>query len=559
MMLFNFILLLQVARIFSQEQAQHPSAEKIVFDLSTKQHEQNQNNINNNNNHQHLPPHFHLKWITNQTQFPVKLTVSKNMLPNESYTWAWEKSSEQKLVQTLPDYAQDYLLTETDAKSTLILVQYNNQSHSQLSSYEPKLMLNNEPLSADQEHSLLKEENIFSLAYLKQHKIKLEKNFNKNKLSCVADFLISRASQEHIEPIMKLMEKYASFKLAVKAKGKSNLHENDAKQQQEQQQYSPLPALLDTRFNYDQPQMYQAPSSYQQQQQQQQSQYPQAYQSYQMQQPFNYIIDSIQQHQQNQMNQQYQSLQQARQIYQQMMNPEAHYFLQQQQQHLSPQATYFNPAHTQNPYFYSTFKHKRDVRPSSKEEESEQEQVNNDIVENQNDFDKEKFVKVRLTLGPVTLFRPVLTDEIVSCSLDLINIDEVNLDYKSTIYMKMPYAGLDAEVEKVDSKLTGPRDDLVDISVIKSFLHSKNLEQQLNQQVKHLSEHAKPTGSENTNNNHVHGEQQKQESGGRRIQNENDDKYADIFKSELIFSSSNKLVSSNLVICLISFVLYFLI
>lgn len=85
---------------------------------------------------------------------------------------------------------------------------------------------------------------------------------------------------------------------------------------------------------------------------------------------------------------------------------------------------------------WNNYKRKRSVNGDDSEESSIVEQQSADVDDI--DYDESRFVKIRLTLGPVTLFRPILTDEVVSCSLDLINIADSQLDYKSTVYMKLP-------------------------------------------------------------------------------------------------------------------------
>lgn len=50
------------------------------------------------------------------------------------------------------------------------------------------------------------------------------------------------------------------------------------------------------------------------------------------------------------------------------------------------------------------------------------------------DYDESKFLKIRLSLGPVSLYRPFDREEVVSCDLNLINIDKLVSDFQNKIY-----------------------------------------------------------------------------------------------------------------------------
>jgi hypothetical protein len=161
--------------------------------------------------------HHHLRWITEQTAFPVRLTVDKPPLLNDSFKLSWKRLSDGKSELALLDAApHSYVLKENATTSSLYVSKYDVQSHEQLASYEPLLV----QTATGQADAKQQERNVFSFVHLKAHKVSVEKVLNKHKISCVADFLVSTAERELIEPIMKLMEKQASFKLTVQAAGK---------------------------------------------------------------------------------------------------------------------------------------------------------------------------------------------------------------------------------------------------------------------------------------------------------------------------------------------------
>jgi hypothetical protein len=438
----------------------------------------------------HSKTHYHLKWVTNQTQFPIHFSMNKNF-PNSSFTWKWKRVSDNSYVENLPSLNKDYIQLETDTKSELIIVNFDNKNMEQLSSYQPLPSLNNEVVQLPNNT----ERNIFSLAYLKDHKVKLQKSLNKNKISCIADFLISNTEVSMIEPIMKQMEKYASFKLEIKSQAKLNtnnvlkrpkfryqqqqpLQQQNQQNAVQQQEHQPLPPLISKHqlnaYQYQQPQV---PVQQFQEQQQNlfQNLHPQVQNYLNQQIPFQQVysqdssgLDAFQRHKAQQIRQHYVDIQNflLQQQQQHQLNAANSFFNQlqmhQQQELLMPHASlYAHPV-------YMMYKHKRNLleeeeKPMNEEsatQEQQSKQEGGDSQEesisfvsetNGEDYDRNKFIKVRLTLGPVTLFRPVLSEEIVSCSLDLISVDDVNFDYKSTVYMKMPQAVM---TEKIKVSIT---------------------------------------------------------------------------------------------------------
>ena len=169
----------------------------------------------------------HIKWITNHTFYPFRLSVSINDADlNETTNYDWLKLSENKLVTHLPALFKTYLVTESELKSNLYLLSYNNQTHEQLSSYEPK-MVNHLNMNGVSQTTIVRDtkraRDVFTLAYLKSHSIKVNKPDNDTyKVRCIADFLIARSfgqddAELMVPAIMAQMEKYASFKIAIKS------------------------------------------------------------------------------------------------------------------------------------------------------------------------------------------------------------------------------------------------------------------------------------------------------------------------------------------------------
>ena len=552
------LLLLQVASILAvQSQTKHAATlaqnEHIVFNL-----------VKQDSRHKTPSVHYHLRWITEQTRFPIELSVSKN-LANQSFGWSWERTSDKQFVQAIPDLSKSYTLLDTNAKSSLYLTSYNKNTHEQLSAYQPRLIQDGHVVGNDSE--FLVEKNIFSLVYLKKHQIRVQPVLNKKKISCMADFLVSNAEPELIEPIMKQMEKYASFKLAVQAGGKINrkypdspiypiyappaqstplpapiTHQSQPMQNlmnptqthqypqypkpTQSKQYSPEPIFIG---DY-QPNLYSSnpANSYQPAQAQQDTSYHFSAQYN----PFNFIADSIREHQ---FQQQYQN---------KMLNSPSLWFL---QQHLTPQASFRNPMMLSDYMFL--YKHKRDAderSKSAKEEaiegvvENQEEEVSNiSGQEDDNDYDMSKFIKIRLTLGPVTLFRPILANEIVSCSLDLINIDEANLDHRSTVYMK---------TNEITGGSVETKDEQGELNAIRNFLHNKMLQQLLEKKIQQKFDLSPTTLQSST-----------QELEMEHLVNDAGDKSSQVFKSAMESSAAKdfKMSFANVLVAFFIAAFYF--
>lgn len=185
-----------------------------------------------NNQHQftnslaHHPPHstplsplrnvvvHHLKWITNQTQFPLEISIpldssAATKPAAASQYWDWLRLNDNKYVSKMTDLLKNYLVTETSDKVSLTLLNYNNLTHEQLGSYEPRLT---QTVVAEDGEKIVElkpsnsnKRDIFTTAYLKAHYIKTEKFPERIKVTCVADFLIANTTMT--DTIMSMMER----------------------------------------------------------------------------------------------------------------------------------------------------------------------------------------------------------------------------------------------------------------------------------------------------------------------------------------------------------------
>ena len=156
----------------------------------------------------------HIIWITDETVYPIMLTVPLN----ESDDWIkWIKMSENIVLDESLDDMHNYIVKESASSSTLFIVNYNTNTHSELSTYETKTMTDN------QHESDTKESNFFTLAYMKAQSIRVKHLNHSMHVKCVADFYVSKfngvQSKEKeaqlISTIMSQMEKYAVFSMNV--------------------------------------------------------------------------------------------------------------------------------------------------------------------------------------------------------------------------------------------------------------------------------------------------------------------------------------------------------
>lgn len=153
----------------------------------------------------------HLKWITNRTQFPLEMSIpissdiSSTSSPNEGGSWDWLRLHDNKFVSKMDDLMKNYLVSETKDKANLVVLNYNNRTHEQLGSYEPRFVRKDgsdgaNGASGERVVELVtsagasNKRDIFTLAYLKDHYMKTEKFPDRIKVTCIADFLIANTS-----------------------------------------------------------------------------------------------------------------------------------------------------------------------------------------------------------------------------------------------------------------------------------------------------------------------------------------------------------------------------
>lgn len=154
----------------------------------------------------------HLKWITNQTKFPIEMSVAipteqqqqqlQQQNDDSSTFWDWLRLNDFKWVSKMKELLRSFLVTETRDRTTLLVLNYDNRTHEQLGSYEPQMMRASSPSPRTGERLIElasglptgNKRDIFTLAYLKDHYIKTEKFPDRIKVTCMADFLIANSS-----------------------------------------------------------------------------------------------------------------------------------------------------------------------------------------------------------------------------------------------------------------------------------------------------------------------------------------------------------------------------
>ena len=396
----------------------------------------------------------HIKWITNHTFYPFRLSVSINDQDlNETTNYDWFKLSENKLVTHLPTLFKTYLVTESELKSNLYLLSYNNQTHEQLSSYEPK-MVNHLNMNGVSQTNIIRDtkraRDVFTLAYLKSHSIKVNKPDNDTyKVRCIADFLISRSfgqddAELMVPAIMAQMEKYASFKIAIKSSeiDANKINRNVYKNKRPKSKPEHDPRL----FKIDQQQ--------------------------------DHLFDH--QHQQANLHQFYSALNNmASNMYPAHNNYQNGYFsMNFAANPIQNQA----PLYRNNPNLWSFSplirtkrdnEHLRRISPEKDEDEADNGHEGGE-EEKGKDYDVDKFYRIRLSLGPLMIHSPFGDEEQITCTLNLINKDDINLDYQATIEKKILTKERVEEVESTTTSATSTTteetsEELIDRTEMKSF------------------------------------------------------------------------------------------
>lgn len=432
-------------------------------------------------NNPELEINHHLKWITNQTLYPIKFSIPiKNHMLNDSAVWDWIRQSDQQIVSKLPDILENYLVTETESRASMYILNYDNTTHNQLSSYEPRYI-------TDEQNFRQKQRDIFTLAYLKKHYIKAEKTNDSIKVSCIADFLIPNTENEYSDVILRLMEKQASFKLAVNSvnfPNRQNFFRHQNKQQfrpsinrkpSEQLPTSPRPQPTQNEDTYDPNNSYEQINPFVNQQRDsnffyepnQQNQFFQQFERDFLQnipyhnEPFdpfhsfpiynhpNHFEHENFFHEQHLLD----IINQKDELFDRYLSNLRHPQFQFEPEQISP---FFQPS-SRFDYDYHYFRFKRDSKREPEQSEPSEEDF---------DFDTERFSKVRLSLGPVIINKPFEKEEVVSCLLNLINYDDANIVYNSKIIKKIKTSETSEKKINNDKEKIGK--ELSDIGTIES-------------------------------------------------------------------------------------------
>lgn len=122
------------------------------------------------------------KWITRETKFPLRLETPVKI----DADFKWFKTSEDLFIEELENYDKEYDFEQGNGKLTLDILKYNHIDHEQLSSYEPRVI--------GTRTEKIQEKEIFSLFYLKSHKIEIINAKGKNKAFCNVTILLPQDS-----------------------------------------------------------------------------------------------------------------------------------------------------------------------------------------------------------------------------------------------------------------------------------------------------------------------------------------------------------------------------
>lgn len=132
---------------------------------------------------------------------PVSEHSTQQQVASSQTWWDWLRLNDNKWVSQMDGLLKSYLVRESTDAASLVILNYDNKTHEQLGSYEPRLMHKEGSLiesvielgSAGVAMSSNKRD-IFTLAYLKDHYIKSEKFPDRIKVTCIADFLIANST-----------------------------------------------------------------------------------------------------------------------------------------------------------------------------------------------------------------------------------------------------------------------------------------------------------------------------------------------------------------------------
>jgi len=386
----------------------------------------------------------HIKWISNKTFFPLKVSIVVNdTYMNDTVNWDWLRVADQTLISHSTDLFSKYLIMENSNRASLSILNYDNQNHELLSSYEPKLIgfdLNTGTFQlVERDPSNVRD--VFTLAYLKSHKIRIDTWSDPSKISvsCYADFLISKLNNnDMIAEIIEQMERYSSFKISLNSKSlnRQSLVSVDG----EELEQAPHKGSF---FYIDQPVTTTTEAST--------TEETTTTTTTTTTEP---TITSSQPAQFSPMF-------------------DLNRFVNRNMYGLPVMNPVIVNNNNNNPFPVRRYKIVKKVRKYRKkinriERPYEPEDVLNrqkrtgELKDESDSYDHDRFVRVRLSLGPLILFmNPGESEERVKCSLDLINKDDVNLDYHSVIYEPVFVDKLEPVVEK-ESQIVEKENEVVE-------------------------------------------------------------------------------------------------
>ena len=131
---------------------------------------------------------FHLKWISDQTQFPFSFQLPH--YDKELIDYDWYKYDKDTYVTKLDNYRPNYFVSKQPYKTKLTLFNYDFHTHDQLTTYEPRRIFDfndsDKPTHRD----------LFTLLLLQSHRIRIDRDKDYANVTCLADFLIDQSSMD---------------------------------------------------------------------------------------------------------------------------------------------------------------------------------------------------------------------------------------------------------------------------------------------------------------------------------------------------------------------------
>lgn len=164
---------------------------------------------------------YHLKWITYKNDYIISMEKNKKL----DADYKWFKYSENSFIDEIYNYQRHYVYKDDIDKTKLFILNYDHYNHEQLSSYEPRAIafrsrvpfndadIDDESFYYNQMDLDQEEKDIFTLAYLKLHRIRFEKIGSKSNISCSLVVVIPDNDPQLNEIIYKLLESHIQIKI----------------------------------------------------------------------------------------------------------------------------------------------------------------------------------------------------------------------------------------------------------------------------------------------------------------------------------------------------------